>query len=340
MARRPKHSVPPEKRNKIATALHDAVQFCSLASHDDGAPNETHIVIRDKWAQCFDGTVAASAPIIEDIEATPRTKLMLAALAKCGQSLNITQLENNRLSVKSNSFRAIVPCLDPTLLAMVPPDAPRGQISNEFLNALEIAVSLIETNGMRPTDISVCTLSGSVIATDGAMMLEAWHGIDMPQGLMIPKATIVALSKTKKQLAQFGFSDRTITFFFTDDTWMRSQLIQGEYPVTGAQRLLNEQSNQQPILAGFREALTALAPFSENGYVTFDEGLLCAHTTSETGATYNVTGLPRLECRYAIEYLQLMLKYATTVDMQSSNKDCMMFYGDKVRGIIMGARRR
>ena len=62
------------------------------------------------------------------------------------------------------------------------------------------------------------------------MLMEAWHGLDLPPNVPLPKQFVAALVKQKKNLTGFGFSRSSATFYFEDGCWLRTQLYSDEWP--------------------------------------------------------------------------------------------------------------
>ncbi len=71
---------------------------------------------------------------------------MYQALSKCGDSFSITQLDNDRLSIKANKFKAIVPCIEYSIMNEAQPDPPLAVIDDRFKAAIE-AVGVLPTEG-------------------------------------------------------------------------------------------------------------------------------------------------------------------------------------------------
>ena len=92
---------PGTKSTATSNALLEALQFCSCVSEKLGASYETHIGLKDNWAIAFNGIVAAGAPINETLTCYPHTLLLVDALSKCDENFTLTQLDNDRLSIKS-----------------------------------------------------------------------------------------------------------------------------------------------------------------------------------------------------------------------------------------------
>lgn len=330
MARKPKATAA--KTDTIAGKLLAAMRFCEVASHDIGTPRETHLVIANHWAQAFDGIIAASYPIAEDITATPRTSLLIAALAKCGNNLSITQLDANRIAIKSDRFRAVVPCLDAALLPMTPPDPPCGAITDDFKLALEAVSVLASETADNLIAASILLRSCSVVASNRVVIFEAWHGIDMPNGLVLPKSAATAIVKNSGSLVSFGFSSNSVTFYFSNGAWIKSQLWTQSWG-NQVDDVLNEQGNMQPLPNEFFNAVDAISAFAYDNHVYFHDKLLCAKSNTGDGAQYEI---PELKAGPAFnwKYLKLIQPHAKFVDFNLDGK--LKFQGDRVRGVMAG----
>lgn len=334
MAKPKKRIGEPIKASKFL----DALKFCQLVTKPEGAPFDTHVLLKNHWAIAFNGVLAVGQKIEEDINAAPNSSLMYQALAKCGDTFSITQLNNDRISVKSNKFKAMVPCIDIAVMSGAIPDAPLGAIDDRFKTAIE-AVSGIQ-EGRNPQQVihaSVLMAGGSIIATDAKVMIEFWHGIDLPIGIALPKSFGAILSKCDKKLTKFGFSKSSVTFYFEDESWIRTQFFAEPWP--DVRNVLDKKSNAWPVPNDFWKALDAVEPFSETGDVYFDQGLLRSHDNEGEGASYEVFGIPKGPI-FSAKQLNIIRPFAKMIDFQApgiyDSSTMLMFFGDNCRGAIAG----
>jgi hypothetical protein len=336
MARQPR-SVKTETKSSLLTAL----EFCSCVSEKLGAAYETHIGLRDNWAIAFNGIVAAGAPIVEDIYCHPHNLLLIEALSKCDENFSLTQLDNGRLSVKSGKFKAVVPCLDPALMQSAAPDPQIVGITNLFKEAVEAVGVLASENAQHVLTASVLMNGASVISTNRVMLLEYWHGLDLPPNIPLPKQFVSALVKCKKNLIGFGFSNCSATFHFEGGSWLRTQLYNDEWPDVSS--ILNRKANMWNIDVNFFKALESVAPFSEDGNVYSDLNLLKSHADDGAGATFECSGIPK-GFIYPIKQLMIMKPFVKKVDYMASgvhdSSYCLVFEGDCLRGVISGRQRQ
>ena len=330
----------PGTKTQTTNALLEALTFCSVVSEKIGAAYETHIGLKDNWAIAFNGIVAAGSPINETLTCHPHTILLIEALSKCDENYTLTQLDNNRLSVKSGKFKAVVPCLDPALMQSAFPDPQIVGIDNRFKEAVEAVGVLANENAQHVLTASVLMNGSSVISTNRVMLLEYWHGLDLPKNVPLPKQFVAALVKQKRDLTGFGYSNNSATFWF-GEYWLKTQLYSDEWP--DVSKILDREANLWTIDPNFFKALEAIEPFSVDGNAYSDLNLLKSHADDGVGASFEVSGLPK-GFVYPIKQLKIMKPYVKKIDYMASgvadSSYCLVFYGDQMRGIISGRQRQ
>lgn len=321
----------PKKPSSItANKLTEAIRCLALICKDEGAPHETHILLQNKTATAFNGTLAAGALIEDDIQAAPHAKTFLNALQKCTEGYTITQLDEAKLSIKSGKFKAIVPCINPNLLPFPIPDSPATGIGEPFRSALSIIDKIKIENGQHVHLLSFLLNGPSLIATDGKIIIEAWHGLDLPPGLPIPLTLIPSIMGNPKRLFSFGFSPSSVTFYFDDNSWVRSQLYAQPWP--NVMHILERKSSPVAIPTDFYKGLETIIPFGE-GTVYFDTNLLRSHRDDGKGAVFELMGLNKGPV-FTIKYLMMIKDIATKIDFY--NDKMLAFTGPNIRGMIAG----
>ncbi len=327
---------PRTKSKPIASsALLDALRFVGSILKAEGNPNETHVLLKDGLATAFNSVLAAGCKILEELCAAPNSKLLIEALSKCGENLSITQIDQNKLSIKSDKFKAIIPCINPELLTVAIPDVSITSIDDKFKTAIEAVGVLANENANSVVAASILMNGQSVIATNRTVIFEAWHGINLPPGLALPKAIIQPLNNLKK-LSKFGFSKSSATFYFEDESWIRTQFYAEPWP--NLKNILDGECNPFVLPIDFWKALEAVLPFSPDGLVHFENNLMQSHSNKEAGASYEVAGLPKGPI-FNAKQLLLIKPYAEKVDFfaQGQNKMTMLkFFGNQIRGAIAG----
>ncbi|UDF60277.1 putative replicative clamp [Pseudomonas phage Kopi] len=316
-----------------AASLLAALKFVAIAQKKAGPTNVQFGHIAHNWAAASDGVLTVAHPIEEDLVACPHTLQFIDALSKVGEELSITQLTANALAVSSGAFRALVPCVGFDDVPITAPDPQCATIDDRIKTAFAAVAGLATDGAPNATYAAVLLQAGSAVATNGAALLEAWHGIDLPPGLMLPKAAASAIAKASKALTGFGYSQSSATFYFEDGSFIKSQLYGERYP-NYASVLDVPNLNLWPIPEDFYRGVRAIESFSPNGHVFFEDGAVLSRMHKEEASTYRIEGLPE-RMGFSAKLL-LSVEHAFKKAHFDAETNKVIFYGDNVRGAVMG----
>jgi len=323
------------EQSSAATSLISALKFISPVQKKTGTPAQQHCSISGNWCAASNGIMMIAEKVEDDLTACPHTMQLLDALAKCGQDLNITQLSETSLSVMSEKFRAIVPCALPEQLELTAPDPEIAAIDDRIKDALACVGGLATDGATDAIKAAVLLQSGSAVATNGVSLMEYWHGVDLPS-MLVPKASAVAICKAGKKLRGLGFSGSSATFYFEDDSFIKTQLYGERYP--NYQALLNVPSNPWPLPDDFFKAVQAVESFSKNGIVYFDELSISSREDIPEATTYKVEGLPN-GMGFNARFL-LNVKHAMKTAHFDKESGKVLFFGENVRGVLNAVRQQ
>jgi len=337
-------SEAPKKRHRArrakvvvnpAASLLAALKFIAIAQKKTGTVQQQFGMIRGNWAASSNGVLTVATKIEEDLAACPHTYQLIDALSKVGEDLSITQLSPTSLAVVSGALRALIPCVAFNEISIIGPDERCAVIDDRIKAAFE-AVMPLATDGAQHAHLAAVFLqAGSAVATNGHVLAEYWHGIDLPP-MLIPKASAVAIVKAGKALTGFGYSGPSATFWFEDDSFIKTQLFAEQFP--NYQPLFAcEGLNPWPVPDEFYKAVRSIESFSRSGIVYFENGMLASNEQETEASTYKIEGLP--------EGMGFNAKYLLTVEPsfkkvhfdEQSNK--AFFFGENVRGVLMGIDR-
>lgn len=323
-----------KNETKAASGLIEALRFINVAQKSSGPAFATHCALFNGMAVAYDGVLSVAHRIPDELNACPNTASLLAALAKCGQGFTITHLDSGRLAVKSDKFKAFVPCVAFDEMPQVEPDAKIAVIDDRIKAALAAVVPLASETAQRVAFAATLLQANSAVATNGSVLLEYWHGIDLPPGLLLPKAAVNAILKTPKPLAGFGYSQSSATFYFDDESYIKTQLYDERYP--NYESVLDAPSAPLPLPEDFFTAVAAVEPFSENNVCYFADGAMRSHAIESEGASYEIEGLP-FPMAFNMQFLRMVEPSFKQVCFDKE-KGKALFFGENARGAIMGYR--
>lgn len=318
-----------------AAGLLRALKFISIAQKKAGTALQQFCNLSYYWAAASNETLTVATRIEEDLTACPHTLSLIDALSKCSGDLAITQLSPQTLAVNSGVFKGLVNCASFDEIQIPAPD-PQCAVANDRIKFALGAVACLATDGA-PTarNAAVLLQSGSAVATNDHALLEAWHGVDLPPNLLIPKLSAVAIAKCDKTLTGFGFSPSSATFWFEDGSFIKTQLYNEQYPHYQA---VIDVPELKPVAlpAAFFKGVKAIESFSEDSIVYFHEGILKSNKRMENASTYKIEGLPQ-GFAFNAKYLIMLESTMKTVAFQdAANGHKAFFFGDNIRGVLMG----
>jgi len=325
----------PRKDTTVAKLLIEALDFVSIA----GTKEQDHLILKDKFAIMYDGQLAAGYPIIEDLNCCPHLGRLKTALAKCGESLSITELDSGKLSVVGAKLRALVPCLDPDIVPLPVPDQSVAVADNWLKQAFTTCGTLASENAEDFICASVLLENGVCSSTNKKVLFQFWHGLNIPAPMVLPKIFTAAVAKTKRNIVGMGAgwnAERakftSFTVHFDNGAWIKTQLYENAYP--DVSKIIDVATVQVPIPDGLWEGAAIVSEFSPEDDVYFVEDGVQSHVSEHEGAQYKVPGLPG-GLLFGGDVLKLVAPWATSIDFTSQDSK-IVFHGDRMRGIAIG----
>ena len=342
MARAAKSKPASNSDNEEKARLIAALKFASVAiEKTDNSGLSEFITIAGHWLMARNETFALGVQVDTDLEISLHAEKFLAALELCGDNFNLVQFSANELSIQSGNFRAVVPTLPPTSVAeFSSPDAPAGQLSAEILEAFRVCGKACAGKGSKVYHNSVLLQANTMQATNGAIAFEFWHGSPFPCPMGIPKKTVDALAKLGEPIAGFGFSDRSLTIYLSNGSFIKTRLMTEAWP-TKLSELFDKHAGphlrNQPLWAGFVDALGALAKFTkENDTIVFHDNLVATSEVADhAAASYVVPGLPGGP-KYSLAYWRIVAPFAVNIVLPKLKEEPLGFFCNNVRGLILG----
>jgi hypothetical protein len=331
MARKPKTTDPTDEKAKLIEALH----FVSLALKDSDDKHK-FAVMADNWITVTNDvySIGIASPMA-GLNICPQLETLRAALEQCGQTFQTTQVNLGALSIKSGKFRALVATLLMDDVAIVKPDPPLGIISDAIKEGFAASMRII-TKGEKVYHKSVLLNPNTIVATNGAIAIEYWHGIPLPKTFSIPKESVKLIAEIGKVLTQFGFSDRTATFYFNDGSFVQTLLMSETWPDVG-RLFAAAPTRQHAVWPSFYAAMDAIEAFIVDDIVHFHSGFLATHNSLEIGASYAVDSLPP-GYAFSARFLKAIRPFCEHVALPSSPDAPMLFTGQRCRGLLTGRR--
>lgn len=303
----------------------------------DFVPELKHFAIGNGRVRGFNGTLALCSPIALDITCKPLASSLVAAIANCNDTVQMSLTAKGRLSVKSGAFKALIECVQEDTLH-VEPEGERIELDGVALLAGFKAVwPFIGDDASRPWSNGVLLHGQSCYATNNVTLVQYWVGSAFPHVVNIPRAAIREMIRINEAPTHAQMVEgNNITFHYSNSRWVRTQLFVTDWP-DAVFKILDTPCNPVPVDPRLFTGLKTIKPFIDKlGRVYFYAGGISTHVETEEGATYEIPD-QQDEGIYSYEMLTLLDGVAQTVDFSLYPKPCM-FYGERLRGTIIGMR--
>lgn len=301
----------------------------------DLLPALTHFRIEGGHVRSYNGKLALSSPINFDIDCTPKAEPFVRAIQNCDETVTLSMTPAGRLSIKSGSFRAYIECVT-TETPHVVPEGEEFDIDGEsMLQALKTLSPFIGDDASRPWSNGVLLKGASAYATNNVILAEYWVGAQFPITCCIPKDAIREILRIGEAPSAIQADANSISFHYSDGRWVRSNLLDTAWP--DIERIIEVESNPTPVLKELFDAINALRPFTDKlGRIYIENGTISTTVEEGEGASFEIEGL-EWNGVYQVDMLRLLNGVAKQADFTLYPAPCA-FYGDRVRGVIIGLR--
>lgn len=335
--------------SKTAEKLAKALTFVGHGVEEGGETWKAHGRIINGYLVTFNGSLSVGHPVEEELTVCPHIPNWIAAINKAGKTLAMAQNDKGNLQINGENIRAIVPCLKPEDMPPIMPDMKIAEVNDALKDGLKALLPLCSEDGDRVHEISILVRANSMVATNGTLIFEYWHGIDLPT-FAILKASAKAITSVAEKLEGFGWNGRsTVTFWFEGGAFMQMPMAAGEWPAVD--HILNAPGDPADLHPGFFDGIEAVASFSADGAVHFDTDKIRSGYSNYGpdgpvyGATYDVPGMQKGHT-FGVRLLKLIKPVCAKLDYWT-NEDRGIFFGPvangedfpRVRGVIMKMRK-
>lgn len=309
----------------------------SSVARKDYVPDLTHFKIENGTVRGFNGMLALCSPIPFDITCNPKADTLLKAIKNCrdDEPITLAMTAAGRLAIKSGKFKAYIDCIEGET-QHVQPEGERFDFDGEsFLKAVKAVAPFVGDDASRPWVNGILFRGKSAYATNNVIVAEYWTGIDFPITVNFPLKAVKEVLRIDEAPEYAQSTMNSITIHYAGNRWIRTQMLPTDWP--DLSKILDAPSVQTPINPEIFAGLEVIKPFVDKlGRVTFHEGNLCTSLVEGEGSRYEVEGLVDAGS-YNHEMLSLLSGIATTIDFSLYPKPCV-FFGDKLRGAIIGLR--
>lgn len=302
----------------------------------DFIPALNHFRIENGEIRSFNGTLALSTPIDFDLDCTPRAEPFVKAIQNCKETVSLNMTPGMRLGIKSGAFKAYIECVEDETPHVIPEGEHYNIDGEKLLKAFKVISPFIGNDASRPWSNGVLLKDGSAFATNNISLIEYWIGPEaFPMICNVPKEAIREMVRIGEPPIGMQMTDKSITFHYENKRWIRSQLLNTDWPDLNA--LLNANNNAVPLDETIFDALEVIKPFTDKlGRVYIRNGAISTSLIKDEGASYDIPDFP-YEGVFQLSILNNLKGVAKYIDFTLYPNPCI-FYGENLRGALVGMR--
>lgn len=290
-------------------------------------------------AQVGNGRYVVDVPTDLPVCTVPADRL-LAAWQACKGDQPLASLSEHHLMLRAGRIRARIALSDPSAYPRTQP-VPKGDHRADGVAALLKRLQpFVATDASKPWATSLCLKGGYAYATNNVVLCRAPFLADLPNSAVNLPSSVFDAIIAKGEPTDVTGTENALTFYFEDDTWIQTQLVQGEWPTATVDNYVAQ--------AGEREwetphedlglMINTAAKVSEQRIpvVQFVNGGLCLANE----ATFEAEDLEPLppEGKLNARMAALVFEHATSVQWHMKKDIHGFMIGDDIFGVFGGMR--
>lgn len=308
----------PKPSKKQADTLATQLAFVASILQKKGTVGEKCCVIDNGTITARNNGLSVGILTEATLSASPDCHQLIAALSKCKTGYSMSELRG-LITVKSGGFTAKLPTVEGLVAAQ--PDGYYAALGPDLFEAIALIDHISIEDAEHIQTASICVQEGMVSSTNRNVILQAWHGLNLPT-MMLPKRFVARVVSSGKSIVGYGHSATSFTVFFDDNSWLKTQLAEAE-PLPYS--TVCEWAGPWQPFPDIWEAVDAVMPFrGDTAALRLVDG---AAQTDTAQHECDWSG----EVRLNGDYLKTIKPYC---DQYAIDNGKLYFYKDNVRGVL------
>jgi DNA polymerase III sliding clamp (beta) subunit (PCNA family) len=239
-----------------------------------------------------------------------------------------------KLAIRSGTFRTHVE----TIQEAFPKIGPEGvlvRLDGHLLPVLKKLFEFTSDDASRPHFNGVMFNGHSAYATNNVILVECWLDYFFPYRICIPRFAIKELLRIGIEPNRVQITQMSASFFFPEGQWLRTQVIDAEWPDVAAMFERLPQTRALPPLQLW-DALEKLERFVDDKQRVFFIDGAVASSRDVDATIIEVAGLAPGPI-FNLPMLRSLAGIAMSIDF-SQYPAPVPFFGNNVRGVVVGMR--
>ncbi len=299
----------------------------AIPTNESVLPIFTHFLLYNERVQASNGRIVLDSPLpgVKLDACVPADRFYKAM--QPGAKIDMHVTEGGRLSIKRGRFRALLPLMpsgDFPAVAIQKKQA-RFKLTPGFTRLLENIRPFIGDDATRPWVSNTLFHSGRLITTSN-VCITAFDAKGIAD-FTIPLFAVEELLRIADEPFEYALDGGAIYFFWKGDRWLKSQTIEGEWPIKTVHEYLATPTKPKKLPEGLADAVEELLPFCadpKHPVVFFNKDGI---STAPGDTQAEVEGFTLEPICFDARNLLPILKHATKAELRSGERPVGFFYG-------------
>lgn len=198
-------------------------------SSKDIIPELTYYLVKNGYVHASNGHITAACPCPDDREYVVPAA-MFEKFLQAAQQPKITIKEDGSVQVSSKSFRAKIAPLDSSTLHYGAPEGDPIVLGSDFYEGLRRLRPFVSDNATQVWATSIYVCNDHLYATNNVVLARTTISDTGFSGLLPLFAVDFILSRGEAPDTLLGVDHQNVSFKWPDGSWLRTQLLQGQFP--------------------------------------------------------------------------------------------------------------
>jgi hypothetical protein len=308
-------------------------------SRQDIVSNFTHYRFNDWTISACDGRMTTCAPVDFDISCAVPGKELERFVDKL-TTIEKIDVGESSITLKSGRAKSNIKTLSISDYSFTPPGKFWRPVPDGFLESLKIARPFVSDNAVHSFALCACLGEDALYATNNVSIVK----VDIVglggRGELLPCWAIdYLLSRTDAELLDVQFYPDYAAFRFDDDSWLRTSLINEEFPSIVTKLYEKYEKPKWEISEEWKEAFGLATDLAEDSITVHANKL-----TGKRGAStieYEIPETPvpsSVDCTsWSIRYLKPVIDLATHWQPDRF-PNASEFWSSSAYGFVVGRR--
>jgi hypothetical protein len=313
--------------------------FGAVPTNEGILPIFTQFLLSHGRVQASNGRISIDSPV-KDLKVTgclPAERL-IKALRAGGKKSHFSVTDGGKLSIKAGSFRALLPLTEAGNFPRAhPSEGSRHKIRKGFVALIKRMRPFVGDDATRPW-VSNIVFDHDLILTTSNACIACFEAKGFTP-FSVPIFAVDEILRIGEDPMAYSVDAQSITFFWEDSSWLKSQLIAGEWPIETVIKYLSTKTKPKPLPPDLSAAVEKLVPFCQDQkhpVIHFsDKGI----STSPGDTQAEIEGFTLEPICFDARNIVPILSAANKAEIRTGDRPVGFFYGpDGFKAVVAGLK--